>query len=527
MRAAALFVTLTVGLLLRLYRFDTIALWHDEAVSLWIVVPDWGEAMRRVRVDFGPPLYFVLLKLWCDAFGASLEALRLFSVACGTLSIWAGYRFLLDGGAHRRVALVAGALVAAHPLLVDHGREGRFYAFGVLLILTSCWVLVRALAKPSAARWCGYAASVVACLYTHYFLVFSIAAQGLALAVLAWRPSLDPRLGAALGDARGRRAAALAFFGACAAFLPWVPEVLEETRIAGADFWMHNVTLGTVAEVSWRMMVGGLYPEMWKLVAGPTLAVVLVLYSLVLGTPWVRLLAALAAAAPFGSLLVPAIPVTLDRYFIFGAAFVPALAAYAVHDLGRPRVRTALATALTVAAVGIVLDNWRRLDAAPILGHGPVRRPGMAAAAAFVNRAARPTDRIVVASSLILLPFKYYNHTGIAPRLHVTVPYDSLPHYAGRAMIAREEVFLDWNEMPRGARVWLIWTNGFWQPKPVVPPTWRRLREEEFVDTPHFKSSIFVTEYVVVRGVPPEPGLPQKSAEPPGVDRIAGKHGLR
>jgi hypothetical protein len=79
------------------------------------------------------------------------------------------------------------------------------------------------------------------------------------------------------------------------------------------------------------------------------------------------------------------------------------------------------------------------------------------------------------------------------------MPYEAIPLYAGRAMIARDELLADWRELPRGARVWLIWTTGFWQQKPPVPGGWRLVREEEFVDTPGFKGSIFVAEYEVGR----------------------------
>ena len=78
---APLAVIVALAAALRLYKITAFALWFDESVSVALISRSWAHMWSRVADDIGPPLYFVVLKLWCTVFGQSLLSLRLLSAS--------------------------------------------------------------------------------------------------------------------------------------------------------------------------------------------------------------------------------------------------------------------------------------------------------------------------------------------------------------------------------------------------------------------------------------------------------------
>ncbi len=126
-------ITLT-GLVLRVVWAGQQSLWSDEALTL--VIAKWPVEDLLVRpVDPTPGLYYLLHK-WLIPDGGSLTAIRAISIVAGTLSIPAIYvigRLAID----RSAGLLAAALLALSPALVDYSQEARVYALEILLVLVS------------------------------------------------------------------------------------------------------------------------------------------------------------------------------------------------------------------------------------------------------------------------------------------------------------------------------------------------------------------------------------------------------
>lgn len=122
------------GLVLRIAWAGQQSLWSDEALTL--VISKWPVEDLLVRpVDPTPGLYYLLHK-WLIPDGASVTAIRTISIVAGTLSIPAIYaigRLAID----RPAGLLAAALLALSPPLVDYSQEARVYALEILLVLVS------------------------------------------------------------------------------------------------------------------------------------------------------------------------------------------------------------------------------------------------------------------------------------------------------------------------------------------------------------------------------------------------------
>ena len=165
-------------------------LWMDEIHS-WILVsdPDTGHAIRALAdgVDFNPPTWFLATRMLSFPSSVSELKLRVLSLLWMLLALTGLYRLLLlrFSGATSRIAVL---LTAAHPLLIHHSTEIRFYSFWCASVLWLCNCL---LWQPESA-WQRRLQRILNALLTlcvvtcHYFGILSLGLVTLPL-LLRWK----------------------------------------------------------------------------------------------------------------------------------------------------------------------------------------------------------------------------------------------------------------------------------------------------------------------------------------------------
>ncbi|MCC6498689.1 MAG: hypothetical protein IT313_00330 [Anaerolineales bacterium] len=139
-------ILLLTGALLRLRQYlSGRSLWADEAMlALNVVNRNFAQLFQPLDYDQGAPLGFLLVeKLFNSILGRHELVLRFFPFLAGVASLWLFYRLLLSlrGGAERRRSnLLALALFAFNPQLIDYSSEAKQYivdvtaALGLLLL---------------------------------------------------------------------------------------------------------------------------------------------------------------------------------------------------------------------------------------------------------------------------------------------------------------------------------------------------------------------------------------------------------
>ena len=175
-------------------------LWFDEAITWRMNQFPWRELLDRVARDNFPPLFPFLLKAWTALFGTALATLRSLSTGCAAVAILGVYLFtwVCTGprgtpGDARKAGLLAAALAAVSPLQAYWGAQLRMYALGMALAMLSSWAMLRALrASPDRRRaaWALHGVLALLFAYTHYFALFTLAAQAMFIAGLqlaSWR----------------------------------------------------------------------------------------------------------------------------------------------------------------------------------------------------------------------------------------------------------------------------------------------------------------------------------------------------
>ena len=127
-----IWLVLGSALALRLISLNQ-SLWLDEAITARVVRQyGLGEIVKMFSVvDFHPPLYYWILKLWTGVFGLGEISLRMPSVVFGVITVWLVYQ-LGKEIKNEKTGLGAGILTAVNPLLIYYSQEARMYSLAVM-----------------------------------------------------------------------------------------------------------------------------------------------------------------------------------------------------------------------------------------------------------------------------------------------------------------------------------------------------------------------------------------------------------
>lgn len=482
-RAAAL-AFVVVALVARLPPLAGRGLWFDEAFSWQLTRFGWAEMFERAALDVHPPAYYVALKLWTAAFGDSVTAMRLMSLAWFALALGLAYRLCREMAApvgardegpaaappddkvdgSRDAGAIAVLLMATSPFLCRYSQEIRMYAQEAALLLLSSWLLLRALrsTRHAAGWWAAYALAAAALAYTHYFGLFSIAAQGLFVLGLM----VSPRSGVA-----SRRNLAFAFGSGllvAALYAPWVPALMRQQRQVEDDYWVRKVEDRSPAS-----------PELWGAVATK-----LVMYTRAEQVTPLEQADPPPAAVGYALLAVAALVLALaawrggrSGWLLASGSLIPAgLAVLQSYRVGRNLIEhrflmpsfvmtiIALAAALgglrsrvlRWAIAGVVAANFSLFLWDYVQSMGLPTRGEYRIAADRVLSEFRPGDAVVCGAPASFFPMKYHAR-GRFPVSLARKPGQTFKHYDGGPILTEAD-FIVWSASAweRTGRVWLL-----------------------------------------------------------------------
>ena len=156
----------------------------DGGLVLAVSRQEVGDILAVWARDSHPPLYYLLLHYWMELAGTGGFVAKFPGLAAALLAVPMAYQWgrCVGRGGRGGLGLWTAYIVVISISHVVLGVSLRDFALGVTLSLTSLYTFVRAL-RPGASpwRWGAYVASTAAALYTFYFAVPLIAAQGLYL----------------------------------------------------------------------------------------------------------------------------------------------------------------------------------------------------------------------------------------------------------------------------------------------------------------------------------------------------------
>lgn len=502
MKKLLLVLSLVVAGVLRFYNNIAVSLWHDEAFSaLYISKYGWGEMMHRIILDVHPPLYYWVLRIWSYVFGHGILSLRSLSILLGIMTVWMGYLLVKKAFKNENWALVAAMLLAINPFQIQYALEARMYTLGTFLVLLSSYLLIKALEDKKALSWIFYGIAVAACAYTHYFLLFSLLAQG-----LYWLYYCFKNYKLSFLKQRDFLWGVSAYVLSAVLYIPWIPSFIEQNTRVNSGYWIQAPDRWAVPGTIWKIMFGGEGINRRVLMLATVISIILAIYFVRKIKSQTKWLIFLGLVIPFVGAVALSVKTSiyLDRYFVFASLFMSIVVGLSLLQIPKSTVKNTLIGILMIVSVVAFFKNWQKLDVKDLFTNRAVnKKPGMAKAAELVNETALPNDKVFVASSFIFFTYQYYNHTPIKPLLLSDRPVEEIPHFAGTAILANDELqitkdgLVPQEVLLNNSTVWVVWTTGFGGSKPNVPGNWSQVQEKEFPDTPGFKGSIFVSQYHV------------------------------
>jgi hypothetical protein len=391
-------VAVLVGAALRIVFVSDQSIGYEEAYTLSVVRHSSAAGVWRAvkATESTPPLYYLLTWLWTKALGShSAVVLRLASLLAGSLTVPVAFLAMREFIDHR-LALVVAWLCAISPELVIYSIYGRSYALLVLLATVSLWSLGLLLRSQSLGRWAFWVLAATACLWTHYFAIFFVAAEAGALLVLL---------------PQQRRSLLLALGTIAVATAPLWPVVLAQNGAADRTAYIAATPLSTRLEYTVREFTMGMnVPKAALEGAGIALAVAGALFGVVRtyrqrSTQLLLGIAVIGGLVPIMAALVGIRDVYLDRNILGIWICLAALAAYGLVRL--KAVPLVVYSAICLLTAIWVQSDWRYQgspDWKGAVGHLPAQArrdpiavmPGIqiVVAAIYLHRGELSTDEI-------------------------------------------------------------------------------------------------------------------------------------
>ncbi len=233
-------IAVVAGVGLRFYA--PTALWLDETISVNIAKLPVSQIPGALSHDGAPPLYYLMLHFWMEAFGRGDFAVRALSGLTSVLTLpvfWLAGRRL--GG--RTVAWVTFFLALSSPFAINYATTTRMYSLMVLVSLLGFLALSRAYENPTRRRCFEVGVVTAALLYTHYWGIYLVAVAGLWL---VWRIRVS-----------GRGAPALRAMVIGGLFwLPWAPIFVFQALHTGTP-WTASASPGDLLQIFSDFSGGG------------------------------------------------------------------------------------------------------------------------------------------------------------------------------------------------------------------------------------------------------------------------------
>lgn len=222
-----------------LQNYLTRGFWGDEAWTALISSLSIPEIIRVTGEDFHPPFYYLLVHGFVQLFGAN-EWIRLISVVFWLLTPIPVY-LLMRKSAGKTAAINGAVLVTTSPILFTYAFEARAYALLVFLSAAATLAFWKSMATRDSKWLIAYSIIATVGMYTHYYMWFMIAAQG-----MAWLCLYRKRLWKYL----------LVFGGLFLAQLPWIPILLKQVSTVKQSYWIGPIDSRTHWEWFIRVVAG-------------------------------------------------------------------------------------------------------------------------------------------------------------------------------------------------------------------------------------------------------------------------------
>jgi len=148
----------------------------DESQTLWQSSHTLGGVLNVVAKDVHVPLYHLIVHVVIVLFGGDVETIRLLSLGFFLLTIPVIYAIAREV-LRFRWALFATVVFSLSPFMLWYATEARMYTMLVLVASLNQLFFLRIIRRNKG--WVPFALTAILGAYSHYFFLFTLAAQGI------------------------------------------------------------------------------------------------------------------------------------------------------------------------------------------------------------------------------------------------------------------------------------------------------------------------------------------------------------
>lgn len=384
----AVFFSLTI--------FSVNSLRLDEAQSLFQVNRDIPGMLHLVAQDVHVPLYHTLLHYWLLIWGYDIRTARLLSLVFFVGTILATYVLARYAFGRRNIALFAALLVTISPFMNWYGSEARMYTMLAFMATFHAYLFLKVMREGGVWRWVAWTLVAMVGLYTHYFFIFVLLSEFVALLMMRRR----------FVSAYPVRKIIIAGAIAGLSLLPWIWYVYSLGFASNTQPALSQPSSGDLFDTYAQFIFGfqtsainTIIISLWPI------AVLLGFFALQRGnkkipteTTFFVVLATLPVLLAF-IISVTIRPFYLSRYLIVS---LPALLIFISWLLSRYRRRLAVGVgAVLVVVIGFLFVVEAMNPNTPV-------KEDYRETVAYLSTRAKPTDVIVLSAPFTIYPVEYY-----------------------------------------------------------------------------------------------------------------------
>lgn len=221
--------------------------WGDEAWTSLISQLPYSQMLKTTAADFHPPGYYTIIEILYKFLPPTEINTRLVSVAFYLLTLFMVYK--LARYVRGRVFGAATTLIVAlNPIFFTYAFEARNYTMFAFAATGSVFYLIELSKKFTISRSLLFIFFSALGIYTHYYMFFILASQGLYL-LLFDRRILLKMIG--LYTVVGLL------------YLPWLPYLYKQLTSVSESYWIGSIDKRTHYEALLRIL-GGEHKNMFR-----------------------------------------------------------------------------------------------------------------------------------------------------------------------------------------------------------------------------------------------------------------------
>jgi len=214
--------------------------WGDEAWTSLISQLPYSDMLKTTAADFHPPGYYTVVELVYKFLPPTEIATRSISIIFYLLTLFMVFK-LASFVRGKLFGLLTALVVATNPIFFTYAFEARNYTMFAFAATGSVYFLIELSKKFTRQRIIGFILFSALGIYTHYYMFFVLAAQGIYI-MLYDRQILFKMIGT--------------YIVVGLLYLPWIPFLAGQLNSVAEDYWIGGIDKRTHFEALLRILGG-------------------------------------------------------------------------------------------------------------------------------------------------------------------------------------------------------------------------------------------------------------------------------